>query len=106
MPAGARCPHPRPASMTTPSDTATRDDLVGRLRAGHEDAAAELHGLLLRAARFELGRRTAALSRVRGESAEDLALQAADDAFVAVMRKLDDFRGDSRFTTWAYKFAI
>ena len=90
--------------MSTPC--ATRDDLLERLRAGQEDAAAELHALLLRAARFELSRRAAALAHIRGESADDLALQAADDAFVAVMRKLDDFRGESRFTTWAYKFAI
>jgi RNA polymerase sigma-70 factor (ECF subfamily) len=25
---------------------------------------------------------------------------------VAVLRKLDQYRGDSRFTTWAYKFAL
>ena len=65
-----------------------------------------LHALLLRAARFELSRRAAAVSQVRGEGADDLALQAADDAFVAVMAKLGEFRGDSRFSTWAYKFAI
>ena len=85
------------------------DDLLARLRQGgprHEDAIRELHALLLRAARFELGRRAAALSRVRGEDREDLALQAADDAFVAIMGKLDEFRGDSRFSTWAYKFAL
>jgi RNA polymerase sigma-70 factor (ECF subfamily) len=43
---------------------------------------------------------------VRAEDGEDLALQAADDAFVALMRKLPEFRGDSRFSTWAYKFAL
>ena len=31
---------------------------------------------------------------------------AADDALMAVLRRLDDFRGASRFTTWVYKFAI
>ncbi|WP_228430722.1 RNA polymerase sigma factor [Baekduia soli] len=66
----------------------------------------ELHALLLRAARFELGRRASALAQVRGEDREDLALQAADDAFVAIMGKLDGFRGESRFSTWAYKFAL
>ena len=69
-------------------------------------AIARLHALLLRAARFELGRRRAALSHVRGEELEDIATQAADDALVAVLAKLDDFRGASRFTTWAYKFAL
>jgi RNA polymerase sigma-70 factor (ECF subfamily) len=71
-----------------------------------ERAVADLHALLLRAARFELSRRRAALSHVRGEELDDLAMQAADDALMAVLAKLDDYRGASRFTTWAYKFAL
>ena len=71
-----------------------------------DEAVAALHELLLRAARFEVSRRRAALSHVRGEELDDLALQAADDAVVAVLGKLDDYRGASRFTTWAYKFAL
>src|SRR5215217_1370412 len=74
--------------------------------ARRQDAIADLHDLLLRAARFEIGRRRSALSFVRGEALEDLAVQAADDALVAVLAKLDDYRGASRFTTWAYKFAL
>jgi len=73
---------------------------------GRDEAVARLHELLLRATRFELSRRRAALSHVRGEELEDLALQAADDALVAVLAKLDDYRGASRFTTWAYKFGL
>jgi RNA polymerase sigma-70 factor (ECF subfamily) len=69
-------------------------------------ATAKLHELLLRAARFELGRRQAALSHVRGEELDDIAMQAANDALMAVLAKLDEFRGASRFTTWAYKFAL
>jgi RNA polymerase sigma-70 factor, ECF subfamily len=69
-------------------------------------ATAKLHELLLRAARFELGRRQAALSHVRGEELDDIAMQAANDALMAVLSKLDDFRGASRFTTWAYKFVL
>jgi RNA polymerase sigma-70 factor (ECF subfamily) len=75
-------------------------------RAEREAATAKLHELLLRAARFELGRRQAALSHVRGEELDDIAMQAANDALMAVLTKLDDFRGASRFTTWAYKFAL
>jgi len=71
-----------------------------------EEAVARLHELLVRAAGFELSRRRAALSYVRGEELDDIALQAADDALVAVLAKLDDYRGASRFTTWAYKFAL
>jgi RNA polymerase sigma-70 factor (ECF subfamily) len=74
--------------------------------AEREAAVARLHELLLRAARFEVARRRAALSHVRGEELDDIALQAADDALVAVLSKLDDYRGASRFTTWAYKFAL
>jgi RNA polymerase sigma-70 factor, ECF subfamily len=73
---------------------------------GHDEAVRDLHALLLRAARFEVSRRRAALSHVRGEELEDIAMQAADDALMAVLAKLDDYRGDSRFTTWAYKFAL
>ncbi|MBA3263815.1 MAG: sigma-70 family RNA polymerase sigma factor, partial [Thermoleophilaceae bacterium] len=69
-------------------------------------AIARLHALLLRAARFEVGRRRAGLPHLRGGSFDDLATQSADDALVAILAKLDDFRGESRFTTWAYKFAL
>ena len=69
-------------------------------------AVRRLHELLVRAARFEVSRRRAPLSHVRGQELEDIAVQAADDALVAVLAKLDDFRGASRFTTWAYKFAL
>jgi RNA polymerase sigma-70 factor (ECF subfamily) len=71
-----------------------------------DDALARLHELLLKAARFEVGRRRAALAHVRGEELEDIANQAADDALMALLGKLDDYRGASRFTTWAYKFAL
>ena len=92
-----------------PSATARGEGLPAALRSDgprRETAVRELHALLLKAARFELSRRSAALAHVRGDELDDLALQAADDAFVAVLAKLDDFRGDSRFTTWAYKFAL
>jgi RNA polymerase sigma-70 factor, ECF subfamily len=71
-----------------------------------DQAVRSLHEMLLRAARFEVGRRRAALSHVRGEELDDIANQAADDALMAVLAKLDTYRGASRFTTWAYKFAI
>ena len=71
-----------------------------------EAAAGALHVLLLKAARFEVDRRRAVYPHLRAGDCEDLAQQSADDALVAVLGKLDDFRGDSRFTTWAYKFAL
>jgi RNA polymerase sigma-70 factor (ECF subfamily) len=74
--------------------------------ARRDRAIADLHALLLRSARFEVGRRRAALSHLHGEELDDVAMQAADDALVAVLAKLDHYRGASRFTTWAYKFAL
>ena len=61
-------------------------------------AIARLHELLLRASRFEVARRRTSLPHLRGESLDDLATQSANDALVAVLAKLDDFRGESRFT--------
>ena len=40
------------------------------------------------------------------DTIDDLAMQSADDALAAILSKLDDYRFESRFTTWAYKFAI
>jgi RNA polymerase sigma-70 factor (ECF subfamily) len=71
----------------------------------HDGALSRLHTLLLRAARAELTRR-APRAGIGGPEVDDLAHQAADDAVVAILRRLPEFRGDSRFTTWAYKFAI
>jgi RNA polymerase sigma-70 factor, ECF subfamily len=71
-----------------------------------ERAIGDLHALLLRGAYHELARRRAALAHVRAEEVDDLAAQAADDALVAILAKLDSFRGASRFTTWAYKFVL
>ena len=75
-------------------------------RTERDAAVARLHELLLRAARFEVGRRRQSLPHLRGNDLDDIAHQAADDALVSVLAKLDDFRGLSRFTTWAYKFAL
>jgi RNA polymerase sigma-70 factor (ECF subfamily) len=72
----------------------------------HDQSVARLDELLVRAARFELGRRRATLTHLRGDALDDIALEAADDALVSILARLDDFRGASRFTTWAYKFAL
>jgi RNA polymerase sigma-70 factor (ECF subfamily) len=82
---------------------------VERLRADgpeRDRAIGELRQVLLRAARFEVRRRAASLPHLRGGDWDDLAEQSADDALLAVLAKLDDYRGESRFTTWAYKFAL
>jgi RNA polymerase sigma-70 factor (ECF subfamily) len=96
-------------TIAVASEHRTDFDWLAALRdggPGHDEAVARLHELLVRAARFEVGRRRAGLPHVRGEALDDLAMQSADDALVAVLAKLDGFRGESRFTTWAYKFAL
>jgi RNA polymerase sigma-70 factor (ECF subfamily) len=74
--------------------------------ARRDEASRRLHDLLLRAARFEINRRKGSHPHLRGGDLDDLAHQAANDALLAILGKLDTYRGDSRFTTWAYKFAL
>lgn len=96
----------RRAAARRDADTAAWLDALNATGATREDAVARLHDLLLRGARFELARRRRVTGLPTLDEADDLATQAADDALVAVLAKLPTFRGDSRFTTWAYKFAL
>jgi len=93
---------------TAPLDPESREWLRALRSDGRErdEAVARLHELLLRAARFETARRRPTLPHLRGNDLDDIANQAADDALVSVLSRLDSFRGASRFTTWAYKFAL
>jgi RNA polymerase sigma-70 factor, ECF subfamily len=78
------------------------------LGAGGEErhaAERELHTRLVRIALAEVRRRSAS-TPVTGRELEDVAHQAADDAMLAILAKLRDFRGESRFITWAYRFVI
>ncbi|WP_134322901.1 sigma-70 family RNA polymerase sigma factor [Cumulibacter soli] len=70
-----------------------------------EVASRDLFAVLLRVARSE-ARRRAPVLRLSGPELDDLACQAAADALVAITERLDRFRGDARFTTWACKFVI
>jgi len=82
---------------------------VQQLRPGHprhHHALAALHDVLLRVAIHELSRRRGMFGSISGPEFDDLAHQAADDALMNILARLDDFRGLSRFTTWAYKFVI
>jgi RNA polymerase sigma-70 factor (ECF subfamily) len=93
-----------PMEVVTDESQAWLRDL--RDPATREVAATRLHAMLLRAARFEVARRSRSLGHVQPSDIDDLATQAADDALVAILAKLDTFRGRSRFTTWAYKFVL
>jgi RNA polymerase sigma-70 factor (ECF subfamily) len=112
LPAGAP-PAPamsqRSAAPPVPGPDAESRAWILNLRADgtrRDEASRRLHGLLLRAARFEINRRRASHPHLRGGDLDDLAHQATDDALFAILSKLDSYRGDSRFTTWAYKFAL
>ena len=105
-------PRPRVEPAVKQVDGAVRDDSESWLAAlrgapaVREPAIADLHARLLRGARFELNRRRMTLGHLAHGEIDDLAVQAADDALVAILAKLDSFRGASRFTTWAYKFVL
>lgn len=68
-------------------------------------AIAELHEQLRREAAFHIRRLVAHLADFPRSDIEDLATQAADDSLIVLLRKLEDYRGDSQFLTWARKFA-
>jgi RNA polymerase sigma-70 factor, ECF subfamily len=89
-------------------DAESRAWIDGLLGTGIERARTldRLHDLLLRAARAEAHRRHHLYPEIDGVELDDLCRQAADDAVVAVTAKLKAYRGASRFTTWAYAFAI
>ena len=94
--------------LTIAVDPESREWLESLKSSGarRDDAVARLHAILVRAARFEIARRRPGLPHLRGDDLDDIANEAADDALMSVLRRLDDFRGASRFTTWAYKFAL
>lgn len=72
---------------------------------GRRKAIGELHERLRCEACFEIRRRAIRIPGLSASDYDDLAVQAADDALMTLLRKLDDFRGDSQFWTWARRFA-
>ncbi len=91
------------------SKTRTNQEWLHDLGAGgsvQESAIADLRDLLLRAALYFFSRNLGDFQQVEREELLQRAEDCAQDALIAVMKHLTDFRGDSRFTTWAYKFAI
>ena len=100
--------NPQPPWRPSPEAEAETAEWRRTLTAGgavQREATERLYELLLRVSRGEVQRRAAAI-RVTGPELDDLAHQAAGDAVIAVIRRLHEFRGESRFTTWACKFAM
>ena len=93
-------------SMTS---TRTNDEWLYDLNASglaQENAIADLQGILLRAVLYLFNRNMGDLSTLARDDILRLAEDCAQDALIAIMNHLSDFRGDSKFTTWAYKFAV
>ena len=77
-----------------------RSDGVAR-----DAALARLHLMMVRVATHEAYHRGPRVG-ISGPELDDLALQAAHDSMISLLSKLDTFRGESRFTTWAYRFVV
>ena len=71
-----------------------------------DEALGRLHRLLLRAARHQVSRMPALAATIGTERVDEIVNQSADEAMVALLARLSAFEGRSRFTTWAYKFAV
>lgn len=78
---------------------------LGEAGSRRDAAVSGLHNMLLKVCMKEAYRR-APMVRLAGPELDDVAHQSADDALLAVLNKLDTFRGESRFTTWVYRFGI
>jgi RNA polymerase sigma-70 factor (ECF subfamily) len=88
------------------ANTRTNEEWLEELNAAQEAAIADLRNLLLRAVLFLFSRNLGDFERLARDEILQLAEDCAQDALIAVLNHLSDFRGDSKFTTWAYKFAI
>ncbi len=98
---------PKPSAAANPLDDASAVWVRSLSSTGavRDEAVSRLHSLLVGIARGEVHRRRSTL-RLAGPELDDIAHQAAADALMAITGKLGDFRGESRFTTWAYRFVV
>ncbi len=70
------------------------------------EALQDLRDYLLRAALVYLARRRTDLSGWSRQAVRDLAEDLAQEALLDVHKSLHSFRGESQFTTWAFRFVI
>lgn len=71
-----------------------------------QEAIEDLRRALERAALFYIRRRAPGLKGAATDELESLAQDAAQEATLQVLDKLDSFRGESRFLTWASAIAV
>src|SRR5258708_271576 len=105
VPADSGMGQPQSAAARLDPESAGWVQALAGTGPAQQAAVTRLHQLLVRVAHGEVRRRGSRL-RISGPELDDLAYQAAADALLAITAKLGQFRGESRFTTWAYKFVI
>lgn len=91
------------------SNTRTNEEWLHELGAGgavEQAAVVDLRDLLLRAALYFFSRNLGDFEGLDRDEILQRAEDVAQEALIAVLKHLPEFRGDSKFTTWAYKFAI
>lgn len=74
--------------------------------AAQRAALVELRDYLFRAVFIYLRERRTDLSDYTEADLREMAEDFAQEALVSIRANLDSFRGDARFTTWAYRFVI
>jgi RNA polymerase sigma-70 factor (ECF subfamily) len=72
----------------------------------YAEAIEDLREYLLRAVFLYYHRRRGDLVHLARDELMQMAEDAAQEALLRVLDKLDTFRGDSKFTTWVYRIAI
>jgi RNA polymerase sigma-70 factor (ECF subfamily) len=95
--------------MPPMSDTRTNEEWLYALKANgeiQETAITDLRDLLMRATLYFFNRNLSDFAGMNRDEILKCAEDCAQEALIAVMNHLSDFRGDSKFTTWVYKFAI
>jgi RNA polymerase sigma-70 factor, ECF subfamily len=95
--------------MHSMSDPRTNQEWLHDLNtSGEKQAAAitDLRDLLLRATLYFFNRNLSDFGGMNRDEILQCAEDCAQEALIAIMNHLSDFRGDSKFSTWAYKFAI
>jgi RNA polymerase sigma-70 factor (ECF subfamily) len=70
------------------------------------EAIADLWDLLKHGCRYTVNRHSSELDRFELQQIEQFVEDCAQDALMSILKHISEFRGDSKFTTWAYKFAI
>lgn len=90
-------------------DLRSNQDWIAELKRpepGNEEALEDLRRLLFRAAHYTLTTHASDLDGMPDEARRALAEECTQEALITVLEKLDDFRGESKFTTWVYKFGV